>query len=486
MEIIFASIAGLIIGILIGVLISRISGQSLKTRLEVLQGRMDDLKSQSDQARAEAERHCREALEAKEVSCRELLAAKDASCRETLQAGEARHEEAMAALERRHREALEEMRHRFDETMQKVSAQMRSATDDMLRQRQKEFAESSTINLGQIVNPLKETMDEMRKTMDATRQSQTEISSDMKARLEEMMRQSNAARQSADELARVFSHRGKVQGDWGERALDWLLEKQGLTRGVHYDVQPVMRDAGGHVLKSDGGSSMRPDVILHLDTVRDVIIDSKVSLTAFINYLNAEDEETRRKALKEHVDSICRHVRELAAKDYSSYVQPPKLSMGYVIMFVPHSGALLAALNEKPDLWRDAMSDNVFIADEQTLFAALKIVDLTWRQIAQTRNHERVYALANEMMDRVGKFMKHYDAIGKALKTASDSYDEGRKKLDPSGYSILQTCRKLKNLGAQQSRTNPIAAIENPVPDGDEPEPDILAETSASSRLEVG
>ena len=194
MEIIFASIAGLIIGILIGVLISRISGQSLKTRLEVLQGRMDDLKSQSEQARAEAERHCREALEAKDVSCRELLAAKDASCRETLQAGEARHEEAMAALERRHREALEEMRHRFDETMQKVSAQMRSATDDMLRQRQKEFAESSTINLGQIVNPLKETMDEMRKTMDATRQSQTEISSDMKARLEEMMRQSNAAR----------------------------------------------------------------------------------------------------------------------------------------------------------------------------------------------------------------------------------------------------------------------------------------------------
>ena len=190
-----------------------------------------------------------------------------------------------------------------------------------------------------------------------------------------------------------------------------------------------------------------------------MIIDSKVSLAAFNDYVNAETEEDRRKFLKAHIDSIEKHVRELSAKDYSSYIQPPKVRMNYVIMFVPHTGALWTALDSCPDLWRRAMDRNVFIADEQTLFAALRIIDQTWTQIAQAENHEKVYSLANEMLDRVGQFIRHFDAIGKSLESARKAYDDAGAKLSTGRQSITGTCAKLQKLGARQSGKNPIPQL---------------------------
>lgn len=357
------------------------------------------------------------------------------------------------------REMLDSQQAKFDETIAKVTAQMKSATEDMLKRRQEEFAASSNSSLGQIVNPLKETIDKMKEAMHENTLKQTSISSEIKTQAENMMRQSAAAKQSADELTRVFRHAGRVQGNWGEIILDELLESQGLTKGVHYDIQSSIRDAAGDVVRNDSEHSMRPDVILHLDMERDVIIDSKVSLTAFMDYVNSDDENERQRYLKAHVDSIQKHVKELSAKDYSSYVKPPKIKMDYVIMFVPNTGALWTAVKAQPDLWRNAMEKNVYIADEQTLFAALRIISMTWTQIRQAENHEKVYELANEMMDRVGQFMDRYKAIGKALENAGKAYEAADKKLQPSGQSIIQTCAKLQKLGAKQSSKNPIPQL---------------------------
>lgn len=463
MELIAAIILGIIVGCVIGWTVSRGKQQALMTKNEMLQTQADDriaaLQRQLDEWKAsareqmetqkqEAEKRRQEALQEKEKTCREALDAKDAACREMLAAQEKRHTEAMAAQQAR-----------FEEMMAKVSAQVKSATDDMLKQRQKEFAEASHTNLGQIVNPLRETIDKMKQAMNENTLKQTSMSSEMKTNIEHMMRQSAAAQKSAEELTRVFKHGTKVQGDWGETVLDELLEAQGLTRGIHYDVQSVIRDGSGQVVKSEEGSLMRPDVILHLDQRREVIIDSKVSLTAFIDYVNAETEDLRQQYLKAHIESLQKHVKELSVKDYSSYIQPPKVKMDYVIMFVPHTGALWTALNAQPDLWRKAMDKNVFIADEQTLFAALRIINLTWTQITQVQNHEKVYALANEMLDRVGQFMKKYQALGKALDSAKSAYEDGEKKLQPSGQSILQTCGKLVKLGAKQSDRNPLPQL---------------------------
>lgn len=447
-EWLIAAAVGAVLGYVVSWLVARSQKQVLATRMEVLQQQLEQVQLQSDKV-------------VQEMNARqeEIKAEARKQLEETKADEQRRMTEAKAEWQKQTTYALDAQQARFDETIAKVTAQLKTATDEMLKQRQKEFAESSHTNLGQIVNPLRETIDNMKKAMNESTLKQTSMSSEMKANIENMMRQSEAAKKSADELARVFKHGSKVQGDWGETVLDELLESQGLTKGVHYDIQSVIRDADGYVVKSNEGSIMRPDVILHLDQRREVIIDSKVSLTAFMDYVNAEEEDKRQQYLKAHIDSIQKHVKELSAKDYSSYVQPPKVKMDYVIMFVPHTGALWTALHSQPDLWRKAMEKNVFIADEQTLFAALRIINLTWTQIAQAQNHERVYALANEMLDRVGQFMKKYQAIGKALENATKAYEDGEKKLLPGGQSILQTCGKLEKLGAKQSDKNPLPQL---------------------------
>jgi len=370
-----------------------------------------------------------------------------------------RNSEDAANREKAHKEAMDALQARFDETIAKVSAQVKADTGEMLKARQKEFTENSNASLGQIVNPLKENIAELKKAMVEGNKEQAERNGEMRERIQNLMEHSDAARKSADELAAAFKHGSKIQGDWGETILEELLAAQGLTKGVHFDTQAVIRDRDGKTVRNGEGNIMRPDVILHLDERREVIIDSKVSLTSYVDYVNAENEADRQSFLKAHLDSIKKHVKELSAKDYSSYVQSPKISAGYVIMFVPNTGALWTALNAEPDLWRKAADANVYIADEQSLYGALRIVSITWTQVAQAQNHEKVYELANEMIDRVGLFMERYDAIGKALEKASQEYDAGKIKLQPQGQSIITTAGQLIKLGAKNSDKHPIKAF---------------------------
>ncbi|MGN1238389.1 MAG: DNA recombination protein RmuC [Muribaculaceae bacterium] len=467
MEILYVLIA-IAIGLVIGWLFGKSKIGALSVRNELLQN--DILAAQKSLEELEAKVEAANSLLASAVAERDkAILERDAlsdKCSEQklnyerlLSEKEKAHADSVAEQEKRHHEALDAMQKRFDETIAKVEAQMKSATDSMLKERQKEFAETSTNNIGQIVVPLRETIDKMKKAMDDSTLRQASMSSAMKENIEHMMRQSEAARKSAEELARVFKHGSKVQGDWGETVLDELLQSQGLTKGIHYDTQATIKDASGSVVKSAEGSMLRPDVILHLDQRREVIIDSKVSLTAFIDYVNAETEEERQRCLKLHLDSLTKHVKELSSKDYSSYIKSPKVKMDYVIMFVPNTGALWTALNAQPDLWRRSMEKNVFIADEQTLFAALRIINLTWTQIAQAQNHERVFELANEMLNRVGQFWKEYEAMGKALKKVSEAYESGRNKITDGGTSINTTANKLIKLGAKQSDKNPLPQL---------------------------
>ena len=434
------------------------SEQLAKTKAEAQQ-QLEALKNEAS-----------EQLEATKKEASDLLA-------KTKAEAEAQQQKALAEKDAAWNDIMKGQEQRFNETMARMSEQMKNATADMLKDRQKEFADSSNQQLGQIVNPLRETIDKMKQTMADTTLKQTEMSSVLKDNIERSMQQAMAAKKSAEELANALKHGSKVQGDWGEAVLDELLTSQGLVRGIHYDTQAVIRDAQGNTVHTDDGATLRPDVILHLDQRREVIIDSKVSLTAFLDYANADNEADRQRFLKTHIDSLQKHVKELSTKDYSAYVQPPKVRMDYVIMFVPHTGALWTALNAQPDLWRKAMEQNVFIADEQTLFAALRIISLTWTQIRQAENHEQVYRLANEMLDRVGQFMKKFTAIDRALKSATAAYDDANRKLQPSGQSILQTCAKLQKLGAKQNDKNPlpqlidideVAALVQPADDQDD------------------
>ena len=482
MEILLAFLGGLVLASAIAFLVARnvvknrvaAAGQATKIQAES-DFRAELVRLESDLKHAN-DRYNGLAANLEEVKAeagRQLQSAKDDAAAALKQAKEEaaklleetkadllkRNANDIVAREAAHKEAMDALQKRFDETMAKVSAQVKADTGEMLKLRQKEFSETSNVSLGQIVNPLKENIAELKKAMEDGNKEQAERNGEMRERIQSLMEHSEAARKSADELAAAFKHGNKVQGDWGETILEELLTSQGLTKGIHFDTQAVIRGADGKPARNEDGGIMRPDVILHLDERREVIIDSKVSLTSYVDYVNAKNETERQTFLKAHIDSIRKHVKELAAKDYSNHVQSPKVSAGYVIMFVPNMGALWTALNAEPDLWRKAADANVYIADQQSLYGALKIVSLTWTQVAQAQNHEKVYELANEMIDRVGQFMEKYEDIGKALKKASEEYEAGQRKLAPQGQSIINTSGKLIRLGAKNSDRHPVKAL---------------------------
>ena len=381
--------------------------------------------------------------------------------------------ETKEANEKNKREALEFQQKKFDETIEKVKAEMRVATEQMLKDRQKDFTESSGQNLDQILKPLRDSIATMKKTMDDSTLKQAELGSSLSENIKQAIQFSENAKASADELSNAMKLKNKAMGNWGEMLLDDLLTSLGLTKGVHYEVQAKICDADGKTVRSDDNKSLIPDVILHLDQNREVIIDSKVSLKAFIDYANApENSSEREKALGELLTSIENHVNELSRKDYSKYIKPPKVKMDYVIMFVPHYAALWTALNAKPSLWQSAMEKNVYIADEQTLYAALRIIKMTWIQIVQNEKYEKVFEKADEMIKRVGMFMDYYKKIGESLQNAKSNYEDGYKKLQPNGQSILTTCRELLKIGAKQNKQYKISELSEanaiPLPSSDE------------------
>ena len=354
--------------------------------------------------------------------------------------------------ERRHQADTRALEERFESTVRMVKEQVLNTSDEMLKRRQEEFSSSSSRNIDSIVKPLKETIEKMKEEMAKNSTVQTTMSAEIKTNMEHIIRQSIAAQKSAEELTRAFKHESKTQGDWGEVILSNLLQKQGFTEGKDFEVQAVMRDADGQTIHPADAESLRPDVLLHLDDRRDVIIDSKVSMTAFINYANADDEILRRQYLRDHIRSIKDHVDELSAKNYTQYQVNPHLD--FVIMFVPQPPALWAATAEEPSLWQDAMQKKVFIADEQTLYAALRIIRITWTHIDQEENHKKLYTLAQEMIDRTGNFLKEYDSVGKNLHDALDAFDSSRKKLLPGGRSIGTTASQILALGIDNVRVS--------------------------------
>lgn len=457
MELIISFVAGATIAAIVAVLLSRAVIRNHK----VQEAKLLEQAERSKQEALEALRKSSAVqLEAQKQNSAEQIEAQKQSSAQQLEAQKKAGEEALALQKKNSEEAIKLIQTQFEESTKALRAQLKDDTSQILKSRQEELEKSSQQNIGQILDPLKKNIEELRKAMDEGSKEQAERNGELKERIANLMQQSDATRRSADELAKALKHGSKVQGDWGETVLNELLDSQGLTEGRHYEVQHVLCDECGHPIKNANGGILRPDVILHLDTKRDLVIDSKVSLSAFIDYMNAENEDSRREALKRHIESLRKHVDELSKKDYASYISADRQMVDYTIMFVPVSGALWTAMNEDKKLWRDAADKKVYIADEQSLYGALRMVSLTWTQISQAENHRKVYELANEMIERVGMFREKYENLGNALEKAQKEYQEGKKKLEPGGVSIINTSKKLIELGSKNSSKHPIKLIE--------------------------
>lgn len=373
------------------------------------------------------------------------------------------YERLMADAERKHaeeragRELL--MEKQFAERLQLLQEQLRTTTEKLLKQRADELDKSNRRQMDSIIAPLKAVMTEMKKSMDDNRESFTRSTASLGEQIRQMHATTASLGAEAEKLSRALQTGPKIQGDFGEMKLNDLLDKFGFTKGVEYDVQYTMRDAKGNVIHNDDTNDMmRPDVVLHYPDHKDVIIDSKASLTAFINYVNAETDDERRKALDEHVKSVRRHVDELSAKNYAKYSMEGGTTLDFVIMFVPQEAAMQLAVSADPSLWNYAFERKVVITGEQNLFSLLRLLQIAWTQQRQADNQELVFGLADTLIERVGLFVERFEKIGKNIETVQKSFDDARKAIK-GNQSFIVSARKLVEMGAKENPRRPLPDI---------------------------
>ena len=354
----------------------------------------------------------------------------------------------------------------FNEQLKTTKEQLHVMAQQLMDAQAKRLKEENTESMGHITQPLKDAISEMRKAISENTKDHTAQSASLREQLRMMMESNREIGEKAESLANVLRRDNKVSGNMGEIILGDLLTSQGLTEGIHYEVQARLRDEQGRPLKNDDtGREMQPDVILHYPQGQDVIIDSKVSLVAYQRYVNAEAPEEKERALQEHIKSVRQHVTELSRKDYSKYIKAPRESVDFVIMFVPFESSLQLALVNDPTLWRDAFERKVFITGEQNLLGILHMIHIAWVQNQQAENQEKVFGIAEQLLDRLGDFVQRYNKVGEQIEQARKAFEFSTNKLSEGRQSVAQKANELISLGAKENPNRRIPKAENGLPE---------------------
>ena len=355
------------------------------------------------------------------------------------------------------RQQIDEIREEKQEEQQKRDAQFMNMAQQVLERSASKLKESNTETMTGITQPLKDAITNMQKAISENQKESAAHSASFREQMLQMMQQTQQLGERAESLTNVLRRDNKVSGNMGEIILGDLLASQGLTEGTHYEVQARLRDEMGRPLKHDEtGKEMQPDVILHYPQGQDAIIDSKVSLVAYEKYVNAESPEEKERYLQEHIKSVRSHVNELARKDYSKYIKNGRETVDFVIMFVPFESSLQLALANDPTLWREAFEKKVFVTGEQNLLGILHMIHIAWVQNQQAENQEKVFGLAEQLLDRLGDFVQRYNDLGAKIEAVQKAYDNTNNKLITGRQSVVQKGRELIDLGAKENANRKI------------------------------
>lgn len=347
---------------------------------------------------------------------------------------------------------MEERRQEMERQVEATKQELALRTQELLRQNADRLKQENSEHMTLLTTPLREAISEMRRALEDTTKHSAEDNASLRELLAQMMRSNREIGEQAELLANVLRRDSQAAGYMGEVILGDLLAAQGLVEGVHYESQPYLRDAKGRKARNeDTGSAMRPDFILHYPQGQDVVIDSKVSMAAYERYVNATDPEEKAKALKAHIQSVRKHVDELAGKDYSRYLDPGRQAVDFVLMFMPFESSLQLALANDPSLWHEAFERKVFITSEQNLTAILHMIHVAWVQNQQAQNQRLVFGLAEQLVDRLGDFIKRYTALGERLEQAKRAFDDCGKKLYAGNQSVVKKAHELIDMGAKEN-----------------------------------
>lgn len=328
-----------------------------------------------------------------------------------------------------------------------MKTEFKNLANELLMQHTHDLRQTNRDTLDVMLKPFKDNITEFRERVERIYAAENEQRGALKNELDNLLRLNMQMTTSAANLTDALRGNSKVQGDWGEVYLETILESTGLTKGFHYHVQQNFKD--------EGGANMRPDVVLSLPEERSIVIDSKVSLTAYMRSCEAQTEAERRVARAEHVQSVRKHVQELAAKEYQKLVNSPD----FVIMFIPTEPAFLEALKEDRTIWEDAYRKKIIISSPTNLFALLKMVGDMWRRDAQSKNQAEIVEKATKLYEQLVTFTEQLEGVGAALDSAKTRYDEAYKRLHTGNNNIVRLGERLKKLGLPTKKQQSAKAL---------------------------
>lgn len=330
-----------------------------------------------------------------------------------------------------------------------MTEQFRNLAGEILEDKSRRFTETNRENIERILQPLNKDIADFRKKVDEAYHKEATERTVLERKIAELVQLNNQIRIDAVNLTNALRGNVKTQGDWGEMILERILENSGLTKGREYFIQETLKDENNRVLHNEDGGMMRPDVMIVYPDNRRVIIDSKVSLTAYVNYCNAETDAMREIALKEHLHSMRKHVDELANKSYDTWTDG---TLDFVMMFIPNEASYVLAMQHDSALWSDAYRKRVLLLSPANLIVSLKLTADLWSREYQNRNALDIAERGAKLYDKCVAFLESFTLIGESIRKTQTIYEQALGRLSTGGGNLIAQTLKLRELGIKSRK----------------------------------
>jgi len=362
-----------------------------------------------------------------------------------------RAESELDAERRLSAEKLANIQQSAQEAKTALSDQFKNLANEILEEKSKRFAEQNQQNLDTLLKPLQEKLTDFRKQVDDTYQSEARERFALKQEVEKLANLNVRMTDETRALTNALKGESKTQGDWGELVLETILENSGLRKGEEYIVQD------SHTVAD--GSRLQPDVVIRLPEAKHLVIGSKVSITAYTRYMQAEDDSTKSSELNSHVLSIKQHIQGLSAKNYQDLYGLG--SIDFVLMFIPVEPAFLAAMRHAPEIYQEALKKNIVMVCPSTLLATVRTVAHLWRQEHQNRNAQEIARQCAMLYDKFVGFVEDLDKVGQRLEQAQSSYSDAVGKLKTGRGNLIRTAENVKKLGVKPNKSLPSKLVDD-------------------------